>query len=786
MLTCTAGRDPTIWCAVPRLWSRKGRYGFAVRLALAALANLATLDIATIQGQNGISGRPMAEVDVIQLSTFGSRPRGYGAPDVDVPSPDGHLHAIVVKYGSVVDNTNIFSLLLLHTDELFSHPRPDTLLTLVSSSNRPAIESVRWLSDNRTVMFIGERLGELPQVYALDTQTRHLAQRTHQASELTHFDIAPSGDPIVYTTKPVPDTSSYAAMRAHGFALEPGQFVGDVLTGAWAEAASRWSNTQLAVTLIEHARAAPAVAQLPGPRYRECDANSISIAPSGRVALIRCTREHTPASWKGYTEALVAKLLADGDRLPEFALLDLERGTVTPLVDAPVLGASIRWSPAEESLVLASAFLPLAGADSSEQRLRAAHTGLVEVDVRTGRLTLIARRDSMKVVAWDATTNIVDFVPDHYGSRPLDEPRVRYQRTRRGWRQVEGGPRAGAPVLTVEQGINQPPRLVAVDHATHRRAVVVQPNPGLSRIRLGHVEVVHWRTASGDARFGGLYYPPDFVNGRRYPLVIQTHGFDSTAFEPDGAFPTAVAAQPMAAGGLLVLQIGAADDGTWIHVSDILTRQEAPRAMEEIESAIDHLDSLNLVDRSRVGLIGFSRSCYHVLYTLTHSRYPIAAAALSDGVDFSYLQYLLFRNAQLGAGMTMDEAAAVNGGLPWGKALDLWRERAPGFSFDRVTAPLRLEAIGLGSVLGEWEPYIGLVLQHKPVELFVIPQGEHLLVKPWERLASSQGNVDWFRFWLKGEEDPDPAKAAQYARWRELRKLQEHQTTDAATTRGSN
>jgi hypothetical protein len=32
--------------------------------------------------------------------------------------------------------------------------------------------------------------------------------------------------------------------------------------------------------------------------------------------------------------------------------------------------------------------------------------------------------------------------------------------------------------------------------------------------------------------------------------------------------------------------------------------------------------------------------------------------------------------------------------------------------------------------------------------------------------------VDWFCFWLKGEEDPGPAKAEQYARWRELRKLQ--------------
>jgi len=30
-----------------------------------------------------------------------------------------------------------------------------------------------------------------------------------------------------------------------------------------------------------------------------------------------------------------------------------------------------------------------------------------------------------------------------------------------------------------------------------------------------------------------------------------------------------------------------------------------------------------------------------------------------------------------------------------------------------------------------------------------------------------------FRFWLQDYEDPDPAKAEENARWRELRKLQE-------------
>jgi hypothetical protein len=33
--------------------------------------------------------------------------------------------------------------------------------------------------------------------------------------------------------------------------------------------------------------------------------------------------------------------------------------------------------------------------------------------------------------------------------------------------------------------------------------------------------------------------------------------------------------------------------------------------------------------------------------------------------------------------------------------------------------------------------------------------------------------IDWFAFWLLGREDPDPAKANQYARWHQLQRLQE-------------
>jgi hypothetical protein len=72
-----------------------------------------------------------------------------------------------------------------------------------------------------------------------------------------------------------------------------------------------------------------------------------------------------------------------------------------------------------------------------------------------------------------------------------------------------------------------------------------------------------------------------------------------------------------------------------------------------------------------------------------------------------------------------------------------------------------------------WQSFSGLTLLKKPVDFVWLPDGQHLLVKPWERMTSQQGNVDWFLFWLKGAEDPNPNKKKQYLRWRALRDMRD-------------
>jgi dipeptidyl aminopeptidase/acylaminoacyl peptidase len=206
------------------------------------------------------------------------------------------------------------------------------------------------------------------------------------------------------------------------------------------------------------------------------------------------------------------------------------------------------------------------------------------------------------------------------------------------------------------------------------------------------------------------------------------------------------------------------------------TRMEGPSDMSAIEGLIDSLNKRELIDPNRVGISGFSRTVYTVGYTLTHSHYKFGAATLVDGIAGGYFDYLAWANTG-GA----EDDANVNGGRPFGERLQGWLKSSPGFNLNRVNTPVRIVALNKSSVLVMWEWFCGLFLQNKPVEFVEIPGGVHMLRNPSQRRIAMQGMVDWFGFWLKGDEDPDPSKADQYARWRELRKLQQQSQSNAPT-----
>src|SRR2546430_5917272 len=195
----------------------------------------------TLGGATAVAAQagPVRVADLIGLPRCGTTARNGPSEDIHVISPDGRLLAVVVQRGNLSRNTVDYSLLLFRTANLESTLRPDTLASLSAPSNDPAISHVVWLSDNHSLAFLGRRPGESPQIYTVDVATRSLTARTRSGVGVASFEMAPGGDPLIYQEQGRVDTSDYAAMRAHGFAVDRTVLPSDLIGADWRAARRR-------------------------------------------------------------------------------------------------------------------------------------------------------------------------------------------------------------------------------------------------------------------------------------------------------------------------------------------------------------------------------------------------------------------------------------------------------------------------------------------------------------------------------------------------------------------
>jgi dipeptidyl aminopeptidase/acylaminoacyl peptidase len=741
--------------------------------------------------------------DSIEMTRF----EGEGGEPIF--SPDKRYFAVVTSRG-IVQSDQVESTLwvfraddvrkFLATDVVPRTPAPRMVARLAAtprgnynSSYQPVISnrSIRWAPDSSMILFLGQNSEGKRQLYRANLGTGSVRALTPEQNDVSKFDFI--GNAIIYRAASSTDN------REEGYLVnaDARDVAGIPFGRILFPKTETWGATYSEMGLIRNGRNSRIrdpdtnrplrLLDFPGP-----DSTPLSISPDGQSAVVLLPSKAAPRSWESYEpgDPLIKKIHPEDPnataesnvlRPTEYALVDLTSGRVTQLLNAPhgwALGYDENglaiWSSDGKKLLLTNTFLPLDGADQVERLKRLRPCTAVVVDVVSRAAACVAfyqgKASELQSAAFGDTDN--DIILQSEGASAKQQYRLRD-----GSWQLGASPPINQPVAAIDpladpsqmlsvqirQDLNTPAALWATDQKTKRSKRIWDPNPQLARMDLGEVAVFHWKDKAGFEWTGGLVKPPDYVPGKRYPLVIQTHGFAEHEFMTDGNFATASAARPLAAAGIVVLQVMDRFDGE-------NTADEASNRVLGFESAMDQLVADGLVDPKRVGIIGFSRTCYHVESALIHDPKRFAAATIADGVDESYLQELLYFTV----GVPYHGGEAIYGAKPFGEGLrENWVQRAPGFHLDRIQTPVRIEAISAGRLLGGWEIYASLTAQVKPVDLIYYPSGQHILQKPLERLASQQGNVDWFRFWLKGEEDPDPAKREQYIRWSQLRKLHE-------------
>ena len=607
-------------------------------------------------------------------------------------------------------------------------------------------------------------------MYVANCRKSTVQRLTSDTEGVVAYDITTDRRTLIYTALARSDETESKLKDGHGFSVDS-ERLSSLLSGEWRRGASLFQ------TYVLDTSTGKIQTVDGGPFSARPWLLRLWLSPNGKYAITERPAFPIPEKWASYegwvgAEAQNLRLSADSQSqvgaLSEGMLVNTVTGEVAPLVEAPAASRfSVVWLADSRSAVVSGTYLPLEKDEETSLASRKSQAFVVEFRIPSGSFRPIVAIPKNQLWTLGRGGNADSFVVnerEEFRSLPSRE----FRRWEKTW--IESSERQMAselhPNVRITQSLEQWPVLAIVDAATHQRTVITDPNPQLRQRKLGLVQTVHWTGRLGEPWVGGLIYPTNYEPGVRYPLVIQTHGFDADRFLADGPYTTAMAAQELANKGIAVLQMGETPFDEQVSQKPA----EGQAYVSAYESAVDYLDSLGMIDRTRVGLIGFSRTSYHVKFALTHSQYPFAAASAAEGIDFGYWQYIAEVNLPIYRGAYQN----MYGGPPWTANWKPWMENSISFNFEKIHTPLRLEAANNPSaILEEWETFAALRLLSKPVDLIFIPHGDHPVVKPWERLTSQQGNVDWFAFWLKGQEDPAPAKAAQYQRWHELRKLQQ-------------
>jgi dipeptidyl aminopeptidase/acylaminoacyl peptidase len=296
---------------------------------------------------------------------------------------------------------------------------------------------------------------------------------------------------------------------------------------------------------------------------------------------------------------------------------------------------------------------------------------------------------------------------------------------------------------------------------------LVDLNPEFKNIELTVPIRIEGVNKFGDAWFAHLVKPLGYQQGKRYPTILTT--YRSGDYFLRGASGDESPIQVYAAHGFAVLSFDYGRDPSFrVSTKDrnfekFVETEFSPIA--SMEMAIQRGVDLGVIDPAKVGISGYSRGTEQAARAIIRTNLFRAASGVAGDTSpyfYNMAPNYVKRNLK-GWGL---------GGWPESETREKWKRLAPDLNVDNIHVPI-LNHDPDSEVLADLALYTAFKESKKPFELFIYPGELHHINQPAHRYQIYERNVDWFRFWLKGEEDPDSVKADQYARWRELRKLQD-------------
>jgi len=316
----------------------------------------------------------------------------------------------------------------------------------------------------------------------------------------------------------------------------------------------------------------------------------------------------------------------------------------------------------------------------------------------------------------------------------------------------------GHTVVLVRSTNTHPDELLEIDTKTGSSAVLFSPNEKFESRDPVSVRFVRIKCCGGRF-YGRLYLPKHHAPGTKYPLVftnyLSTPGFYASVGDE---VPILVLAEH----GIAVFALHSSGVNIISRTQDFrfeIGRVSKP--LQAMEWVRQELANEGLIDPERCGLTGLSYGAEIAMYAYWRSKMfrAISVASTSWEPMNYYLAGINYSKFLDSRGLSLSDAASSPN----------WKQLSASLNLGTAMPALLMQSSDMEEYFGNIETWFSIRRGGLPVEWLLYPNEGHVKRSPSNKWWVYRRNLDWFRFWLQDYEDPDPTKAAQYARWRQMR-----------------